>query len=69
MQSLEIRESIRLAHKWKGKIKKNTHDLVFLFCHPNWGLNSLHKKVKLKVKVKVKQSHYRPGVAQRVPGS
>jgi hypothetical protein len=27
------------------------------------------KKVKVKVKVKVKQSRYRPGVAQRVPGS
>jgi hypothetical protein len=25
--------------------------------------------VKVKVKVKVKQSRYRPGVAQRVPGS
>jgi hypothetical protein len=26
-------------------------------------------QVKVKVKVKVKQSRYRPGVAQRVPGS
>jgi hypothetical protein len=26
-------------------------------------------KVKVNVKVKVKQSHYRLGVAQRVPGS
>jgi hypothetical protein len=26
-------------------------------------------KVNVKVKVKVKQSRYRPGVAQRVPGS
>jgi len=26
-------------------------------------------KVKVKVKVKVNQSRYRPGVAQRVPGS
>jgi hypothetical protein len=26
-------------------------------------------KIKVKVKVKVKQSRYRPGVAQRVPGS
>jgi hypothetical protein len=26
-------------------------------------------KVKVKVKVNVKQSRYRPGVAQRVPGS
>ena len=25
--------------------------------------------VKVKVKVKVNHSHYRPGVAQRVPGS
>jgi hypothetical protein len=25
--------------------------------------------VEIKVKVKVKQSRYRPGVAQRVPGS
>jgi hypothetical protein len=25
--------------------------------------------IKVKVKVKVKQSRYRPGVAQRVPGS
>jgi hypothetical protein len=27
------------------------------------------KRVKVKVKVKGKQSRYRPGVAQRVPGS
>jgi hypothetical protein len=26
-------------------------------------------KVKIKVKVKVRQSRYRPGVTQRVPGS
>jgi hypothetical protein len=26
-------------------------------------------KVKVKVKVKLKQSRYRPGMAQRVPGS
>jgi hypothetical protein len=26
-------------------------------------------QIKVKVKVKVKQSRYRPGVAQRVPGS
>jgi hypothetical protein len=26
-------------------------------------------EIKVKVKVKVKQSRYRPGVAQRVPGS
>jgi hypothetical protein len=26
-------------------------------------------KVQVKAKVKVKQSRYRPGVAQRVPGS
>jgi hypothetical protein len=37
------------------------------------GLKKKFKNVKLfvpiKVKVKVKQSRYRPGVAQRVPGS
>jgi len=29
----------------------------------------LSEKVKVKVKVKINQSHYRPGVAQRVPES
>jgi len=40
----------------RGCIAATTH----LVCIPG---------VKVKVKVKVKQSHYRPGVAQRVPGS
>jgi hypothetical protein len=30
---------------------------------------SLNVRLKVKLKVKVKQSRYRPGVAQRVPGS
>jgi hypothetical protein len=30
---------------------------------------AFQKKCKLKVKVKVKQSRYRPGVAQKFPGS
>jgi hypothetical protein len=29
----------------------------------------IYYNIKVKVKVKVKQSRYRPGVAQRVPGS
>jgi hypothetical protein len=32
-------------------------------------VHPLRVKVNAKVKVKVKQSRYRPGVAQRVPGS
>jgi hypothetical protein len=32
-------------------------------------ISVVYIKVKVKVKVKVKQSRYRPGVAQRVPGS
>jgi hypothetical protein len=32
-------------------------------------LGSLTDVIQVKVKVKVKQSHYRPGVAQRVSGS
>jgi len=33
------------------------------------GLQSLCRNPDVGVKVKVKQSHYRPGVAQRVKGS
>jgi hypothetical protein len=29
----------------------------------------IHMYIRVKVKVKVKQSRYRPGVAQRIPGS
>jgi hypothetical protein len=36
-------------------------------CYKCDSVNDRRKKVKLKVKVK--QSRYRPGVAQRVPGS
>jgi len=32
-------------------------------------LQRLYTLYPIKVKVKVKQSRYRPGVAQRVPGS
>jgi hypothetical protein len=37
---------------------------------PRWNITMHgHMNVKIKVKVKVKQTHYRPGVAQRVPES
>jgi len=32
-------------------------------------LKHIGKHVKVKLKVKLKQSNYRPGVAQRIPGS
>jgi hypothetical protein len=34
----------------------------------NFLLNTSGLIMKVKVKVKVKQSRYRPGVAQRIPG-
>jgi hypothetical protein len=38
-------------------------------CKENERNNVLYKKHnKISVKVKVKQSRYRPGVAQRIPG-
>jgi hypothetical protein len=40
------------------------HVELVLVCRKNMLMGS-----KNKVKVKVKQSRYRPGVAQRVPGS
>ena len=46
---------------------------VFVTISPLLSQKSIKVKVKLeikvKVKVKVKQSRYRPGVAERVPGS
>ena len=40
--------------------------ILLYFRHIKTGKNGHHE---LHVKVKVKQSRYRPGVAQRVPGS
>jgi hypothetical protein len=42
-----------------GKARRRDYKACFI----------LQTVVKVKVKVKVKQSRYRPGVAQRVPGS
>jgi hypothetical protein len=36
---------------------------------PYWALLHTSGSTNVRVKVKVKQSRYRPGVAQRVPGS
>jgi hypothetical protein len=38
-------------------------------CSAKWAVQVKRSQEACKVKVKVKQSRYRPGVAQRVPGS
>jgi hypothetical protein len=73
----QIRERCNLCWIEVGKPYLNTHFMLHTALlklpPPHLYLYSplfiIHNYHDIKVKVKVKQSRYRPGVAQRVPGS